>query len=66
MTMYEEAQAHLDRAYRAAANLVRETRPQYREIWKGHALKWAAAAERVCAEVVCDGVHEVRMIVEYN
>ena len=63
---YELAQAHLDRAYGAAERLMRETRLEYVEVWRSHALRWATLAEEVCADVTCDGVAEVRAIVDAN
>lgn len=60
MNDYEIAQGYLDRAYLAVTKMQRETRPEYVEFWRGHALSWASLAEQVGVDVVEDGVAEVR------
>lgn len=66
MTEYERAQRYLDAAYRAANNLVRETRPEMVDVWVGHAERWLLRVEEAVGDDFADSVLDVRSMIAYH
>jgi hypothetical protein len=65
-THYEQTQARLDRALKAAQKEARETRPTFRGIFAGHARKWLARAEQAAGDdwsMFADQADEVRSLI---
>ena len=65
-THYEQTQVHLNRAVKAAAKEARETRPAFKGVFAGHALKWLARAEQAAGDdwtMFADQADEVRKMI---